>query len=172
MLKVTIDGMEQIEKRLKELPEAVGGAGVAAASSYLVGVLVNREVPPYKYIPRSQVPWASAKQRRYVMWAIRRGIIDVPYRRMGRSSVFGERADVQVTGVQGEWTISVEQKSRQVSISNNKPYAHWLYGSDQAKRAGLIGWKKMTRILMEYEKKTVAAFERGVKAALKKLKLV
>jgi hypothetical protein len=169
--EIKLEGFEKIQARMKELPKEVGNAGLAAASSYFVGVLVNKEVPPYKYIPRSQVPWVSEKQRRYVMAAISRGEIDIPYQRAGKSSVFGERADVQITGIQGDWNINVAAQSRAITITNNKPYAKWLYGSDQARRAGLIGWKKMTRILAEYEKKIVQAFERGVVTAIKKLGL-
>jgi hypothetical protein len=165
---IHVDGFDKIEKRLAELPAAIGGAGLAAASSYFIGVLVNKEVPNYKYISRTQAPWASEKQRRYVMAAIKRGDIEIPYRRAGRYSTFGVNEDVQVTGIQGEWNIDVSGNPRRVSITNTKSYAHWLYGSDQARRAGLIGWKKMTRLLMEYEKNIVAAFERGVKTAIRK----
>lgn len=164
--RISIGDLAKIQAKLEQLPPKVGAAGMAAGAGYLLNVLVNKEIPPYKYIPRSQVPWASDKQRRYVMAAIRRGDIEIPYVRSGKSTSFGTDGEVQGQGVQGDWEFNTNEQGRSY-LTNRKQYAHWLYGEDQSKRHGLIGWKKITQILSEYTRNIVAAFQRGVNTYIK-----
>ena len=105
------------------------------------------------------------------MMMIKRGWIDVPYKRAGKSTDYGAGGQVSGTGVQGSWELDIDKTTRMASITNKKSYAHWLYGSDQSKRHDLIGWKRMTEILMTYKPNILKAFERGVAAALKKMGL-
>lgn len=63
-------------------------------------------------------PFTTAKQRRYFFWALKEGIIKVPYRRTG---LLGRR-----------WQFKVEQtvlKTR-LSVGNNAPYARIVQGDD------------------------------------------
>ena len=68
--------------------------------------------------------FVSEKQRRYVMWAIRNGVIQVPYRRTGtlgrRWRSFEQRPHVVMGGIRAV-------------ITNNVPYAHWV--QDESRQA-------------------------------------
>lgn len=46
---------------------------------------------PSKYAGKPKHEWVSEKQRKYVMWAIRQGIIKVPYKRSGR---YGQKWEI------------------------------------------------------------------------------
>ena len=167
----SIADIERVKKKLLALPKAAGIAGTTQATNYLLAVLVNKEVPPYKHIPRSLVPWKSDKQRRYVMMMIRNGTFNVPYQRAGRSTDFGTGGIVNGAGVQGSWLMKISKDTGYASLTNKKPYAAWLYGRRQSRRHALIGWKKMTRILSEYEQRIYDSFLRGVRKAIRDLGL-
>lgn len=166
-----VQDIERVQKKLAALPPAAISAGDIQATNYLLSVLINKEVPPYKYIPRSQVPWKSDKQRRYVMMMVRKGVISVPYQRQGKSTDYSTAGQVNGAGVQGSWLLAINKNTNQATITNKKPYAYWLYGQQQSRRHALIGWKKMSAILAEYEKRIYESFMRGVRKAIRDLNL-
>jgi hypothetical protein len=156
-----ISGMDRIVDRLKKLPDAVGDAGVEQASKYVLNVLVNKEIPPYRHVTRAQAygsTFSSDKQRRFFFAALRDGRIVVPYQRRGKSG-----------GVQSAWEI--HGSGKQVTITNGDPGAKWIYSEMQANLNRMIGWLRVSQILDKYSKQIYQSFERGVKSALKKLGL-
>ncbi len=158
MIEATIIGVEKISEKLKQLPPAAGAAGVEQATNYLLGVIENREIPPYQYIGREVIPWASEKQRRFVMMKIAKGEIVVPYKRGGKHA-----------GIETEW--HVEGSGMQMTVTNSAPGVDYVYGPKQAKRLGLIGWPKIPAIIDKYKSNIYQSFMRGVKKAMKDLGL-
>lgn len=152
-----ITGIDKIEKRLKELPTRIGDMGVEQANNYLINVLVRKEIPPYKYVSYKQA-YGKPPPKGF-FWRLKMGLIDVPYIRRRKG-----------VGISGGWRIV--GKGRRAIVSNNDPAAKWVYSELQARMMQLIGWKRVSQIIDIYEKRIVASFERGVKAALKKVGLV
>lgn len=155
-IDVTIVGMDKIAEKLEKLPQAVGDAGVEQADNYLLNVLINKEIPGYKHITYKQ---AYGKPPPGGFFAkLRAGEIQIPYQRRGPGN-----------GVSGAWTI--QGAGRNAYITNTDPAAKWVYSEDQARMMQLIGWRRVSQILDKYTKNIVASFDRGVKAAIKKVGL-
>jgi hypothetical protein len=97
---------KKFEDLAKEIPDV--GAG------RLRGRLVSARVKLMRYPPlfQGRYPWVSERQRRYVLWAIRNGIIEVPYKRTRRYA-------------QG-WKIAKVQGGYR--LSNSVPYSKWVGG--------------------------------------------
>ena len=152
---------DKIAKRLKELPELAGDMGIEAANNYLLNILIRKEIPPQKHVSRITAygkTFFTERQRRFFFWALAHGVIEVPYRRRRNGY-----------GVSGSWRIV--GKGRKALIENDDPAAEWVYSENQARLNQLVGWRRVSQILDKYTPKIVQAFERGVKAALKKMKL-
>lgn len=77
-LKMDTKELEALLNRIGNNEELVQKIGNAIADDLVLPALA-------KYPPQSgkKMQWASAKQRAYVIWAIKQGIIQVPYRRSG-----------------------------------------------------------------------------------------
>lgn len=167
MIDVKVTGIKELAAKIEKLPKAVAEGGVEYSVNYLLGVLINKAIPPYKHVSRASAypdapagpGWFSDKQRRYVMMMIHRGGIKIPYTRAGKSG-----------GVQSRWKII--GKGVDMTVVNDSPEAVYLYDDQrQARQPAMVGWKKMGAIITEYEKRIVASFDRGVKAAIKRLGL-
>jgi hypothetical protein len=167
MIDTEVKGIKEIEAKIAALPVKVAEAGVEYSTNYLLGVLVNKEIPRYKYASRAAAypnapaapGWFSEKQRRYVMMLIKRGDIKIPYTRAGKAG-----------GIQSRWKI--EGTGVKLRIVNDSPEAVFLYDDRlQARQPAMVGWKKIGVIIAEYNKRMLSSFDRGVKAAIKRLRL-
>jgi hypothetical protein len=153
--------MDKIVDKLKRLPDAVGDAGVEASAKYLLNVLVNKEIPTYRYITRKDAygqTFVSDKQRRYFFYALNAGIIKVPYQRRGKAG-----------GVQAAWEI--QGAGKKLTITNSDQAAKWLYSEMQANLNRMIGWLRVSQIIDKYTRQIVQAFDRSVNNTLKKMGL-
>ena len=108
--------------------------GVKAAALYVQGEA--RRYPPVRRKRVAQY-W-TAKQRRFFFAALRRGEIDVPYRRglSPRSERLMQR-----------WAVSYENGGRTAIVGNNASYAplvHGLPGQQSLYHAG--NWKRIDEI--------------------------
>jgi hypothetical protein len=160
---ISITDLERIQKKLAQLPKAVGDAGVEQGSNYLIGVLVNKEMPPYQYVSRKAAygqTFQSDKQRRWFWWAVKTGKILFPIHYVRRSPAGGLAA---------AWKILGSGQAR--TLTNTEPSAVWVYSQRQAKQLALVGWKKITVILKQYEKNIYDSFMRGAKKAIRDLGL-
>jgi len=158
---IDVSGIEEIQAKLKKLPAEVIGAGIDEANVYLVNVL--HEYPTYHHVSRKQAypevgGWFSDKQRRYVMGAIKRGEITIPYRRTQELAknwrVYGKGID------------SI--------IANETPGAAYVQGNsrtEQSRMSKMIGWKGIDVIIVERINRIVEKFDAGVKKAMRKLGL-
>jgi len=82
-IKYRVAGVEEVTAWIKSLPRGVKAAGMRAISEYIIGDERHglRHDVSYRYISRKQAypptGWQSDKQRRYVMWAIKSGVIKI-----------------------------------------------------------------------------------------------
>ena len=149
-------GMDKIEEKLKQLPELVGDMGVEASNNYMLNVMIRKEVPGYKHVSWKQ---AYGKPPPGGFFAkLKSGEIQVPYQRRGPGN-----------GVTGAWQI--RGAGRDALLVNTDPAAKWVYSENQARMMQLIGWRRISQMIDKYTKNIVQAFDRGVKAAIKKLGL-
>lgn len=149
----------------KSIPEAAP-IGNTAAANYLLGVLVNKEIPPYIHISRAEaypehsvtlkngnvkIGWFSLAQYYYVMGKIWSKDITIPYVRKGRAD-----------GVQSQWKILGAGLA--IRLVNDSDAAQWLYHNKyQANLNKMIGWKKIAQILEEYKVQMVRSASRAIK---------
>jgi hypothetical protein len=130
---VTVDGADKLASALRQWPKKVErymkGAGKEAATD-IIETTGLRKYPTQ--IVGTPVVWKSEKQRRYVMAAIRRGEIEVPYRRGGKRS---ERYGTQ---------YYIKSEGMDTAIGNRASYAKWLTDSKYQSRAmSARGWLKL-----------------------------
>lgn len=120
---IEIKGYNRVNNKLrtmasqldKELDEAVGQWAKDT----------RKELKGQRYPAKFQgpYPWVSEKQRRYVMAAIRRGEIEVPYRRTGN--------------IANRWR-AVRVKPAQWKVENTAEHAHYVVGDRFGKRQARI----------------------------------
>lgn len=117
--------MAMVETEVLGLDEVMEKLGrVASPATLTRGMrkavnLVQAHVATYPPASRKPMVWASERQRRYVMAMIRRGRIQVPYRRTG---TLGRR-----------WTTEVVTEGADVvgKVGNNTVYGPYVMGREQ-----------------------------------------
>jgi hypothetical protein len=91
----------------------------------------------------------TEKQRRYFFWALREGIIKLPYKRTG---TLGRK-----------WTSRVSPKGRRGTVGNNTPYARVVQDSGYDKYSHYhkeTGWSTIQEVAKSEEKAVAGYFER------------
>lgn len=152
---IEIIGDKELVERLGKLSPEMQDAGVESANVYVINK--ERAYIPYKYVSTAQAGgWKSDKQRRYVMAAIRRGEISVPYK---RTQELSKKWKVLGTG-------------RNQIIVNEVPYSKWVKDiKTQTQGHMLRGWDVIQDDLRNWSKGILQKFEEGVRKAQKKLGL-
>lgn len=154
---VEIDGIEELQAKLKQLPDAAKDEGADEAYKYLLNVM--RQYPPQKRVTRKQaygVTFFSDKQRRFFFRALANGEISVPYK---RSQV-----------MKRSWR-KVGDGARAFLV-NESDYAPFMYDDKkQSRMSRLIGWKTISQTIKEKTTEVVRRFDAGVKKAIKRLNL-
>jgi len=145
---IHIEGIEPLLAKIKSLQELrpVVGAIKAAALHVKgkVAVYSEEKRPKEKRPTRASVygsVFKTEKQRRYFFWALRKGEIEVPYRRgvSPGSQTFGRR-----------WTIAMSNAGLTAKIGNNAGYGPLLMDSTrQSLYAKAVGWRTTDAILDE-----------------------
>ena len=110
------------------------GAALAASSEVFMGfarVYPSQSGKPFKFV--------SEKQRRYVMMAINKGIIQVPYRRRKSG------------GLSGAWSYQVKTfgESLESEIINAMPYASWVMHTQEQAQYHQGNWQTTDTVLDE-----------------------
>lgn len=86
-------------------------------------------------------PWASERQRRYVMAMIREGKIRVPRNRTGRMAQGWITRVFRRQGGGGPWG-----SSQVVQISNSTPYSAFVIGRQQSYEMRARGWHSLVSV--------------------------
>jgi hypothetical protein len=143
--------------KLAKMPTAVHEEVTRAGADETVKAM--RVYPAEKSISRTQAygtPFFTDKQRRYFFWALRKGIITVPYRR--------------TNNLRDNWVI-IGQGLNEMVV-NETPYAGLVMGdNEQSRMSRQIGWKTLAQRLRENEQKLAKVLKSAADKALRKLGL-
>lgn len=108
--------------------------------------------PPNKYVPWSQIGgFVSDKQRKYVMRNIRRGVIEVPYR---RSHKLSESWKLESKRTPGEITYIISNKDSVAKYVQSRP--------TQFKRQKIVGWPTVEDMIDFVWPNELAKIERAI----------
>lgn len=147
--------IEKIKKELESLPPALANVGTEAAAKYLLNKLIN-DVPPQKHITRRQaygVPFFSEKQRRYFFAVVAKTL---PYQRGGK-----------VSGMQTQWEML--GGGWEVKLNNRAPGSLYVFDNQrQARLNALVGWKKVSQYIKEYQPQMLRSFKNAVRNEIKR----
>lgn len=118
-----------------------------------------QEYPPLPH-PKYKLRFYSAKQRRFVMWAIRTGVIQIPYKRTRRLA-------------EG-WKVRVDWHFRSSQIKavvyNTVPYVRWVMGDRMQAYMHRGYWPRMTEVYKREKEEINRIIRDTVNAYLKKAK--
>lgn len=116
-MSIKIEGMKKLEKKLGSLADL--NRQFVAPTMEEAAHYVLSQVPDYPPQQHKKQPFVSARQRRYVMAAIKRGDISTPYRRTG---TLGRSITTEVRTIGG---------SVQGVIGTNTTYAPWVISDEE-----------------------------------------
>ena len=137
-----VEGIHELISQIKTLAELkpVQGA-IKTVALHLKGKLA--QYPEQKHLTRYEVYGQSfrATQRRYFFWALRKGKIEIPYRR-------GESPGSQTFG--RRWTIATSNYGFTAEVGNNAQYGPLLMDEGQQTRyAAKVGWRTVQDVADE-----------------------
>ena len=78
-----VEGLDEVTNKILRMSEGLPQVAARGIFKWAQGTRAILKSTPYPGKNTKKAKWASEKQRRYVMAAIRRGEIQVPYRRTG-----------------------------------------------------------------------------------------
>jgi len=149
-----IEGLPQLQNKLKHLPQDVKDAVGDDIAKYLLNVV--RAYPPQKSVTRKQAygtTFFSDKQRRWFFWALKNGALDVPYK---RTQAFSR-----------SWRII--GKGTDTIVVNETDYGGYLMGpGEQSRMSKIIGWKTTEQVLDERAERIDRIADAALKKALNK----
>ena len=103
-------------------------------------------------------PFKTAKSRRFFFWALRQGIIEVPYRR-GQSPGSEDHGQ--------SWTVKGLKGGLQQVIGNDTSYGPLLqHPNKQASYHKQTGWKDTDEVAKEQEKEILKGIQRKIDSIL------
>ncbi len=95
------------------------------------GEVVKGYVATYPGPVSKPIKWSSEKQRRWFWWAVGRGLVEVPYRRMASAS--SQRLGAS-------WAVSIASDN-EGEVGSRATYARWVQGADyQTAQHKATGW--------------------------------
>ena len=121
------------------------------------GVVALSAVKPYPPTgARPPQPFKSDRSRRFFFYALRHGLIDVPYRR-------GQSRGSQ--GLGRSWTNTVRNGSEAV-IGTAVSYAPLVKGAHQSAYMGSLGWTKIDEDIARVREEIGRVIDFGIRKAL------
>jgi hypothetical protein len=150
-MPIKIEGMEALLKQLTDIEQLKPIKGVMkSAGMYLVGKL--KVYPAEKQQTRASVygtPFKTDLQRRYFFYALKKGLITVPYSR---------GADAKSERFKASWAMTTQNSGMTVVIGNDTTYGPYLMDNEkQSKFMAAKGWKTIGAV-EEEEAKTVSDY--------------
>lgn len=148
---IRIEGLPPLLKKIRSLAELQPVVGaIKAAALHLKGKVAV--YPEQKHLTRVSVygtPFKSNKQRRFFFAALRKGEIEVPYRR-------GESPGSQTFG--RRWTVHTLNRGLTAEVGNNAAYGPLLMDKEkQSRYHAMAGWRTTDDVIAD-ETETVVSF--------------
>jgi hypothetical protein len=137
---IYVQGLPELEKKLRKLSDP----DLLMVPLQKTVLRAYEDTQDYPKASRRPFRWKSRKQRAYVMAAIRKGKIKVPYeRRKG------------VGGLASSWVARIERRgSRLVGIvASNKDYGPYVMGKDEQADYHKGTWPTIDKIKEKHEKR-------------------
>lgn len=152
LVDIQVTGIEEIQEKLSQLPDAAADAGVEAANEYIIDVM--RLYPPRVNHKTKRYIWNSEKQRRafFATNGFGRGI---PTRRTQQLASSWE-------------TVG---KGKEQAILSTAEYADYVVGNKMQHGHVADGWSSVKMTIRERTEKIIRKFDAGVKNAIKRLGL-
>lgn len=145
-MSIEIIGLEAVVRKLNGLddPQVLIRPMTEAVAH------VHNKIAKYPPSPGGRPqPFKTEKQRRYFFWAMRAGVIQVPYRRTG---TLGRK-----------WTTSVSPDGRVGKVGNNTPYARVVQDSSYEKYSHYhqaTGWITAQEVARNEQRAVAGYFEK------------
>jgi len=148
---IRLKGFRELAEKLGSVEAACLVVSVPMRNS-LTRLRASMKAYPKKPVGLEQ-KFKTLRQRRYFFWALKHGIIQVPYRRTG---TLGRR-----------WTSRIEANGRRGILGNNTLYAPYV--QDAERQNHVLGyWTNTDQAVIEKHRATILAeFEQHIKAAMK-----
>ncbi len=156
-INIEIKGLDEAVKKLTTMAQLRKvHAGIRDAGMYLKGKMAI--YPPRKHITIASLGgWKSDKQRKWFFANLRKGTIDVPYRR-GQSPGSEDLAN--------KWTSKYDKNKFQAVVGNDASYARLVMGKKQTEMMKRIGWKKVDVIAKDETRKVQELMIDAVRRAI------
>lgn len=149
----TIEGLDEV---LVRLIAARKGAPIAAALK-AAGANIKAEMQAYPQQKTGRkMAFKSEKQRRYFFWALKRGLIEVPYRR-GLSPGSSNLKQL--------WRVVLVSPVR-VEIQNSARYAKWVHSAKDQALIHKGTWITDEQAVAKHKDTTVALIREGFRKTL------
>jgi hypothetical protein len=160
MAETRMQGYEELLRKLETLGQLKQvGAAVKAGTAHLAGKM--KVYPAQRRLTRQAVygrSFVSDRQRRYFFYALKNGLIQVPYRR-GQSP--GSR------NLKQTWTVTMSNNDLTGEAGTNTPYAPLVQGEGtQTKYHAAVGWKTEQTVLAEESDKVVGLIHDAIEQAI------
>lgn len=139
---VKIEGLDKLLKKLGKLGPPVYRPAIAEAATHIKNVIAR--YPP-RILGRKQPP-KTMRQLLFLIYAIREGIIDFPYRR-------GQSPGSEAMG--RRWTIVFRDEGKTAVVGNNASYVRLLHDHDDQTEFHKGGGWKTDRQVAEQEAREV-----------------
>lgn len=101
-----------------------------------------------------KVRFKSAKQRRYFFWALKQGVIQVPYQRTGK------------LGQSWTWKVTETGSGLRGEVGTNMSYAHWVQRQGSQARIHRGNWLTDYGAVQQKRDEIGRRFRSAIKAAL------
>jgi hypothetical protein len=147
-VSVTVNGMEVVLNAMTTLAQltAVKG-GLEDGAQVLRQALVETSYPTAN---SQKNPYLTTKQRRFLAFAVKAGIIVIPY-----SRTFGMRE---------AWVRESRNDGLTQVVGNPSAAAQWTHGERRTRYNEMIGWKNQPQLWQQHEQATLEAFHAGIAA--------
>jgi hypothetical protein len=159
-MKITIRGLDEVQKLMKELPRGYRIAGMRAIATYIIGDKnhgLSHEPERVQHGAGNPYQWQSEKQRRAYFATDGFGA-GIPYTRTH------DLADSYTyTETDSNWTS--------VKIDSYSEYVDFVMGDYQQRGHAADGWRKVGDIIDSNIRGAVQAAQRAVDKLIKKLGL-
>jgi hypothetical protein len=93
--------------------------------------------PPQRHGPMVG-GFKSERQRRFFFWALRTGLITVPY--------------VRTYNLQRSWQTVMNETALKATIGSGVSYSQWTHGAKQAQYHKITGWRQLKTIAQDNDR--------------------